>query len=125
VLLVDDSDETRECMALVLNGLGARVTSTSSARSALAAFDAEPPDVILSDLAMPEQDGLQLIGEIRRRRQRARVPAAALTAYARPEEAERALLAGFDLHLAKPVREDALLAAVLELKSRSGAVAAS
>jgi signal transduction histidine kinase len=124
LLLVDDAEETRECLALMLRRRGAEVRAVSSVPEALAALDTAEPHVLVSDIAMSGRDGFSLIEEIRRRGGAVgRIPAAALTAYARPEEAARALRAGFDLHLSKPVREDDIVAAVLNLarKRRHGA----
>jgi CheY-like chemotaxis protein len=118
VLLVDDVDETRECVALILRRRGAEVTSVASVEAAFSALDASKPDVLVSDIAMPGRDGVSLIKALRGGAQGehgARIPAAALSAYARPEERQRALSAGFDMHLSKPVREETLIASVLAL----------
>jgi len=113
LLLVEDADETRECLALILQRHGAAVRAVASVAEALAALEEETPDVLVSDIAMSGRDGFALIEEVRQRS--GRIPAAALTAYARPEEAARALRAGFDVHLSKPVQEDTLVNAVLAL----------
>jgi signal transduction histidine kinase/DNA-binding response OmpR family regulator len=116
VLLVDDVEETRECVALILRRRGAEVTSVASADAAFSALALVNPHVLVSDIAMPGRDGISLIEELRAGDALgARVPAAALSAYARPEERQRALRAGFDMHLAKPVREETLIASVLAL----------
>ncbi|HXK26540.1 MAG TPA: response regulator [Myxococcota bacterium] len=116
VLLVDDVDETRECVALILRRRGAEVTSVASADAAFSALALWSPHVLVSDIAMPGRDGISLIEELRGGDAvGSRIPAAALSAYARPEERQRALRAGFDMHLAKPVREDTLVAGVLAL----------
>jgi CheY-like chemotaxis protein len=80
----------------------------------LAALDRDVPDVIVSDIAMPEHDGYELIRQIRQRSsdRGGMVPAVALTAYARPEDTERSLSSGFQLHLAKPVDVDYLVSVV-------------
>jgi len=101
VLVVDDERDSLELVRFVLEGSGARVTTVTSAREAL---DARGPfDVIISDIGMPEVDGYTFMRHLRSRDTDARVPAIALTAYARVEDAERALRAGFQQHLAKPV----------------------
>jgi CheY-like chemotaxis protein len=115
ILLVEDVEDARASLALLLAGRGAAVTDVGSTEEALTALDSERYDVLLSDIAMPGRDGIELIAEIRSRPHGRRIPAAALTAYARPEECTLALRAGFDLHLAKPIQEDALLAGVVEL----------
>ena len=78
------------------------------------------PDVILSDVGMPDQDGYDLIREVRVHHSGRELPAAALTAFARPEERKRALLAGFQVHIAKPVDPDELIAVVAGLAGRTG-----
>jgi signal transduction histidine kinase len=120
VVLVDDQPEARDCVALALERRGARVVAVGSAAEAFAAIDGAPL-VLLSDIAMPDEDGLALIRRVRASdaSRGVRTPAAALSAYARPEERSRALAAGFDLHLAKPIDEDTLVRAVLSLASRS------
>lgn len=121
VLLVDDQYEARECLGFMLEQHGAEVLAASTVSEAVALFDRSPVDVVLSDVAMPEEDGISFIRRLRERPplRGGRVPAAALTAYARPEEVSRALHAGFDLHFAKPVEESALVAGVLELARRA------
>jgi signal transduction histidine kinase/DNA-binding response OmpR family regulator len=101
VLVVDDERDSLDLVRLVLEGSGASVTTVSSATEAL---DARGPfDVIISDIGMPEVDGYTFMRRLRSQDAEARVPAIALTAYARVEDAERALRAGFQQHLAKPV----------------------
>ena len=104
VLLVEDDDDSRELLTAVLTKCGARVSATSSGRTALALFATDVPDVVVSDVGMPEMDGYTLIRLIRGLPIAAaqRVPALALTAYARTEDRRRALAEGFQMHLAKP-----------------------
>jgi signal transduction histidine kinase/ActR/RegA family two-component response regulator len=120
ILLVEDEPDTRECLMLMLEKQGAAVEAVASAREALEALDRGPPQVLLSDLAMPDEDGLSLIRRVRSRPAAAggRIPAAALSAYARPEERARAILAGFDLHVAKPVEPLVLAEAIRRLTDR-------
>jgi CheY-like chemotaxis protein len=105
VLVVDDDPSALEFARSSLEQFGAVVMTASSAREARERFDRQPPDVLLSDVRMPEQDGLQLITEIRRLdKARGRTtPAVALTALARSEDRRRALEAGFQMHIAKPI----------------------
>ncbi len=114
VLLVDDEPDAREMMAAALETCGATVVAAASARDALSALDRAPVDVLLADIAMPEQDGYELIREIRlaRTSPASSVPAAAVTAHARDDERQRALDAGFQMHLAKPVDPATLARAV-------------
>jgi CheY-like chemotaxis protein len=104
----------------VLQAAGARVTTAASAAEALKVLDADVPDVIVADLGMPHVDGFQFIGRVRRHHSsRVRdVPAAALTAYARSEDRMKALRAGFQMHLAKPIDPAELVTTVAALAKR-------
>lgn len=117
MLVVDDDPDTCEVLRRLLEEFGAQVDTHTSVRDALAAWDAGPPDVLVSDIGMPEQDGYTLAREIRRRPDAlgGQVPAIALTAFGRPEDRDAALQAGFHVHLRKPVEPDALVAAVARL----------
>ncbi|HVH04997.1 MAG TPA: ATP-binding protein, partial [Myxococcota bacterium] len=117
ILLVEDDTDTRECLVLALEEQGAVVTSASSAPEAIARLGQESPDALISDLGMPGEDGYSLIRQVRARTHEKRIPALALSAYVRPEERTRALLAGFDLHIGKPVEPADLAAAVRSLVS--------
>jgi PAS domain S-box-containing protein len=114
VLVVDDEEDALVLVGEVLRGQGAEVHVATSAREALESFDRLRPDVIVSDIGMPDVDGFSLIREIRARPvdRGGRTPAVALTAYARLEDGERAFAAGFQMHVTKPV-EPAQLAAVV------------
>ena len=115
VLLVDDDEPTRYWIGRILENLGARVTSAGSAREALAALDVAVPDVLLSDIAMPEEDGYGLIQRIRARSEDSGglVPAVALTAYATiPSMVAHSLKSGFQGHLTKPMTPEELVEAV-------------
>jgi CheY-like chemotaxis protein len=122
VLLVEDDDDTREAYAAVLSKLGAEVRAAASAAAGLAALDEFRPQVIVADLAMPEDDGLNFIRKVRQlgRERGGRVPAAALTALAGDEDRSRALQAGFQLHVAKPIDARRLVAIVNELADGVG-----
>ena len=118
MLVVDDERDSLDLVRLVLEGSGASVTTVTSASEAL---DARGPfDVIISDIGMPEVDGYTFMRRLRSRDTDARVPAIALTAYARVEDAERALRAGFQQHLAKPVDAHKLLE-IVDTWARAGA----
>ncbi|RKP46624.1 response regulator [Pararobbsia silviterrae] len=120
VLVVEDEDDARDLTRHILESLGARVTAVASTPAALAAFDLERPDVVVSDLGMPGQDGYELIRQLRiRDASLGRLtPAAALTAQARSEDRKRALMAGFQSHVAKPVDPRELSTVVAELAGR-------
>ena len=117
VLIVDDDPRSLEFARSTLEQHGAIVVAVSSAREARERFARDPTDVLISDLAMPDEDGLQLIRAIRdldEERGR-RTPAAALTALARSEDRRRALDAGFQMHVAKPIDPSELVAAIERL----------
>ena len=120
MLVVEDDDDARGLIEKVLETQGATVKTVASAREALDVLGREPVDVLVSDIEMPGTDGYQLIKELRLRpsQQGGSVPAAALTAYARTEDRLRALRAGFQLHLAKPVQPSELVTVVGSLAAR-------
>jgi CheY-like chemotaxis protein len=120
VLIVDDDVEGREAMAAVLQNRGAKVIAASTSEEALEAMGREHPDVLLSDIEMPGEDGHSLIRKVRALPpdRGGDIPAAALTAYARGEDREKALLAGFQVHVSKPVQPDELTAIISELAGR-------
>ena len=121
VLVVDDDADARHLISTLLEERGARVRAVSSSEEALAALEAERPDVLLSDIEMPGQDGYALMRAVRALppERGGRVPAAALTAYARTEDRMQALLAGFHLHMPKPVQPAELAAVVASLAGRT------
>ncbi|MGK4002843.1 ATP-binding protein [Sorangium sp. So ce1036] len=120
VLLVDDDGDSRELLRLVLQRCGAEVDDVASADEALERLRLCVPDVLISDISMPGQDGYSLIRRLRAlpEAQGGRVPALALTALARRDDMERALREGFQVHLTKPVRPPALSAAVARVLGR-------
>jgi signal transduction histidine kinase/ActR/RegA family two-component response regulator len=120
VLVVDDDDESREVIAAHLESHDAVVLTATSSEQAIAVLQRERVDVLLADIAMPGEDGYTLIRKLRATAETASIPAAALTALARDEDRHQALSAGFQLHLAKPVDADALVAAVASLGKLSG-----
>src|SRR5262245_25670018 len=117
VLVVDDDLDTLEMLKVVLQHRGAEVITASSADDALTALERSRPDALVSDLAMPEQDGYELIQRIRQRgpEHGGNIPAVALTAFARVEDRVRALTAGFQMYVPKPVDPDELVAVVANL----------
>jgi PAS domain S-box-containing protein len=127
VLVVDDEADARELISTILEQRGARVTTVPSAVEALQSVQSFQPDVIISDIEMPAEDGYTLIKKIRELdpKEGGRTPAAALTAYARTEDRMRALMAGFQIHLPKPVEPAELIAVVANLAERTGKAASS
>ncbi|MEZ4410993.1 MAG: ATP-binding protein [Polyangiales bacterium] len=119
VLVVDDEQDTREMIQTLLEGCGARITAAASSAEAMRAFGVERPDVILSDVGMPDEDGYTFLQKLREAPEGSDVPAVALTAYARSEDRTRALLAGFNNHIPKPVEPLELLAVLASLARRS------
>jgi signal transduction histidine kinase/ActR/RegA family two-component response regulator len=118
VLLVEDDTDSRAMLAEVLRSHGALVRAAPSASEALAAGPAFAPTVVVSDIGMPGMDGYAFIRTLRAREREVaavHVPAVALTAYARPEDRERALAEGFQMHVAKPVQPAELVAVVRSL----------
>jgi signal transduction histidine kinase/ActR/RegA family two-component response regulator len=120
VLAVDDDRDALELVALMLRREGAEVLCADSAHAALQEFDVKAPQLLISDIGMPEMDGYGLIEQIRARADGAsQVPALALTAYAGAADRQQALLSGFNEHLTKPVASAELLRVVLQLLGRS------
>ncbi len=117
VLVVDDEKDARELLVNMFQHLHASVTTASSAIEAMHAMLAEPPHILVSDIGMPGEDGFTLIRRIRALSidQGGDLPAIALTAFAAPEDRARALDAGFDRHLSKPVEPARLAATIVEL----------
>ncbi|MEG4941158.1 chemotaxis protein CheB [Microcoleus sp. F4-D5] len=122
ILAVDDRIDTREFLQFVLEGYGAEVLAVASARSAIAALTENPGryDLLISDIGMPEEDGYFLIREVRALAAEAggEIPAAALTAYATDKEGQRAIEAGFQKHIAKPVDPVKLALIIANLAGR-------
>jgi CheY-like chemotaxis protein/two-component sensor histidine kinase len=119
VFSVDDEPDARELLRTVLEDRGARVTSFDSAEDALAALKTTKPTVLVCDVGMPKMDGYQLIRTLRAQESRGeRVPALALTAFARAEDRKRSLVAGFQAHLAKPFDVGEFILIVADLAGR-------
>jgi signal transduction histidine kinase/ActR/RegA family two-component response regulator len=123
VLVVVDEADARDLPVAALAGRGAEVTTASSAADAGRHLAMNAPDVLVSDIGMPEEDGYSLIRKVRRelKMSPASLPAIALTAYARTEDRTRAILAGFQAHVAKPVEPDELVIVVAGLGGRTWA----
>ncbi len=120
LLVVDDRPDELELFKTVLRAEGAEVISANSAASALDWLREDPPDVLVSDIAMPEQDGYELIRKMRKLPQAKSIPAIALTAYARIEDRERALASGFQAYVSKPVEPERLIEVVTRVAQRAG-----
>lgn len=115
VLVVDDDPDACEVLRRVLEERGAQVAVATSARAALAQIEQSEPDVLVSDIGMPEIDGYELIRRVRARG--STLAAVAVTAFARAEDRIRALRAGFNMHVAKPLEPKELIAVVAALVS--------
>ena len=120
VLLVDDEPEARQIISTVITRTGAEVRTCNSAHEALAKVSEWKPDVILSDIAMPDQDGYTFIRQVRSlpRDKGGDTPAAALTAYARDIDRRQALAAGYQMHIAKPIGASQLVTMIARLAGR-------
>jgi signal transduction histidine kinase/ActR/RegA family two-component response regulator len=120
VMAVDDDPDAVTLVAELLEAAGARVSTAASAEEALRIMDDEPPQVLVTDLGMPRVDGFQLIERVRGHHNPLvrRLPAAALTAYARSDDRVKALRAGFQIHLAKPIDPAELVTAIAALAQR-------
>jgi PAS domain S-box-containing protein len=120
VLFVDDDFDARNMCKRILSECKAEVMLAASAAEAITLLKEKRPDVLVSDIGMPQVDGYQLILEVRRLpdNQGGNTPAAALTAFARSEDRRRALMAGYESHIAKPVKPAELIAVVASLAGR-------
>lgn len=120
VLVVEDDDDSRKLLGTMLKRYGARVTSTKNAKEALSVFDGELPDLMISDIGMPDEDGYELIRKLRSAPpdRGGLVPAIALTGYASRKDRDRALAAGYHQHMAKPVEQADMIAAIAALVGR-------
>ena len=120
VLLVEDDDDSRKLLGTMLKRYGARVTSTKSAAEAFEAFTNDVPDVLISDIGMPDEDGYQLIRKLRALpvQKGGTTPAIALTGYASRKDRERALSAGYQQHMAKPIEQMDMITAIAALVGR-------
>jgi signal transduction histidine kinase/ActR/RegA family two-component response regulator len=123
VLVVEDQHDARELIKRVLEESAAEVVTAGTAEEALAAVEKERPDVLVSDIGMPDVDGYELLTRVRALgpARGGRLPAIALTAFARSEDRTRALHAGFLVHVSKPVEPSELVATVASVVGRTGA----
>jgi two-component system, chemotaxis family, CheB/CheR fusion protein len=119
VLLVEDDPGTREALTEMLGLSGAQVRAADSASRAMKSFEEFHPDLLICDVAMPDEDGYSLLGRIRALgpSRGGNVPALALTALVSEEDRRRAFAAGFQVHMAKPVDIDRLVSALAGLVS--------
>jgi CheY-like chemotaxis protein len=121
ILVVDDEEDARDLLRIVLESCGATVHDAGGVREALDKLNGERVDVLISDIGMPMEDGYSLIRAVRAlpAKEKASIPSIALTAFARNEDRTRALLAGFNVHMAKPVEPAELLLAVADLSGHA------
>jgi signal transduction histidine kinase/ActR/RegA family two-component response regulator len=121
VLVVDDEPDARQALVTVLEQVGAIVTTVGSVRQAIETLAEARPDVLVSDLGMPDQDGFDLIRQVRDQGHDTNdLPAVALTAFADKDHARLALLAGFQVHVSKPVDPHDLTSVIAKLATRTG-----
>jgi PAS domain S-box-containing protein len=119
VLVVDDEPDIRDLVSFILEDYGVEVIAVTSAQEALDKLSESLPDILISDIGMPEVDGYMLIRQLRQQppQQGGNIPAIALTAYAGEINQQQAMEAGFQMHVSKPVDPDALIAAIASLIS--------
>ncbi|MDZ7991362.1 MAG: ATP-binding protein [Nostoc sp. EfeVER01] len=124
ILVVDDDDDTRDFHTFVLEQAGAMVTAVTSAKEALQILAQSEPDMLLSDIGMPDMDGYMLMRQVKALQvnQAKQIPAIALTAYAGEINQQQALESGFQKHLSKPVEPEELIKEIATLIARSGHV---
>ena len=120
VLLVEDDDDSRKLLGAILKRHGARVTATKSVAEALSVFPTDVPDLLVSDIGMPDEDGYELIRKLRALppERGGQIPAIALTGYASRKDRERALAAGYNQHIAKPIEQADMISALAALIGR-------
>jgi signal transduction histidine kinase/response regulator RpfG family c-di-GMP phosphodiesterase len=121
ILVVDDEADSRELVAAILTRCGAQVRPCESAEEALKLFKVWKPDVLVSDIGMPNEDGYSLIQKLRKQRLKLarEIPAVALTAYATDDDRNRALAAGFQMHVAKPIEPETLVKSIADVTGRA------
>jgi CheY-like chemotaxis protein len=120
ILVVEDDDDTRDLLKVLLETQGAVVTTTASVQEALSAYDRSRPNVIVADIGMPDYNGYTLIGRVRARDRGkgSMVPAIALTAFATAIDRDTVLSAGFQVHMPKPFEPDRLISVIAELTAK-------
>jgi len=123
VLVVEDDDDTRELLRVLLETQGSVVTATANVQEALSAYDQSIPQVIVADIGMPDYNGYTLIGRVRARdRERGGniIPAIALTAFTTAIDRDTVLSAGFQVHMPKPFEPDRLISVISDLAAQYG-----
>jgi len=120
ILVVDDDTDSRDFITFVLEQEGAEITAASSAVEALEALSQCQPDLLVSDIGMPEIDGYMLMQQVRSwsLERGGQIPAIALTAYASEYDQQQALSAGFQAHISKPAEADQLIAIAIQLAGK-------
>ncbi|MDB5107381.1 MAG: two-component hybrid sensor and regulator, partial [Candidatus Binatus sp.] len=120
ILIVEDEPDAREIVAAILSHAGAEVATAATAQEAIDLIDQRPPDVLVSDIGMPGEDGYQLMRKVRSRsaEQGGQIPAIALTALARAEDRMKVLSAGYQMHVPKPVEPIELATVIASLMKR-------
>ncbi|WP_416666876.1 response regulator [Egbenema bharatensis] len=117
VLVVDDNDDACKLVSLILETYQVEVTTVNSVQEALSRFEALQPDLIISDIAMPQEDGYSLLSQIRARSNHKLPPAIAMTAYQVEEDDQTIRAAGFQFCLTKPIDPEQLITAIVTLNS--------
>jgi CheY-like chemotaxis protein len=117
ILVVDDDQDTRDLLEWVLRRVGAEVVAAASAKAAMEAMEKDRPHILVSDIAMPEEDGLSLMRRIRAlpRERGGRIPAVALTAHSMVQDRLQSLRAGFQSHVPQPVVPEELVEVVTSI----------
>lgn len=115
ILVVDDEADSREVMRLILVQAGAEVSACDSVAKGIAAIQENKPDLVISDIAMPTEDGYSFIRKIRASENSQQIPAIAITAYTQERDRAHAIAAGFQLHLPKPIEPKQLITAIVDL----------
>lgn len=123
VLVIDDEEDARILIDRFIVERGGRTLPAANAEEALRILESEPLDIIVSDIGLPEVDGYAFIRKVRKHGRNQTTMAIALTAYARPEDRQRALLAGYQMHLVKPVDPRELIAGIASLLNLHGSTA--
>jgi CheY-like chemotaxis protein len=122
VLVVDDEADVRDVLSRILRSCGADVIEAATASDAVRATETDRPGILISDVGMPGEDGYELIRRVRMLGESGSIPAIALTAFSRLEDRTRAMLAGFQIHLAKPIESEELIVTVASLAGRLGPI---
>ncbi len=119
VLVVDDEPDSRDLLMTILTNCGSDVRCSDSAATAMLEFNDWNPDLLVSDIGMPIEDGYSLIRRVRKlASHHARIPAVALTAYATDEDRSQALLAGFQMHVPKPIEPESFVTSIASVLGR-------